>query len=474
MNTHFEKYKTKILIIFFSLLLASCFGLTTKIDPEISQGLFPATQVTSTKVIVSNPNNISYACPNSLQKLCGAYSTIQNRYIRRIPDDELTTLFIKGVSKELGETLIKDIRPASFVCAPHTQKLCDAYDTIQNRGSKRIPDAKLTEMFIQGVVKEISATDPYSRYIPLGGTDPHFSRYSGVGLVTDKSENFPSPLIVRRAIEGAPAYRAGIKRGDKIISINGISTANKTQKESTELIKGNAGTMVKLAVKQGCSEKTRIISLKREKINDINSGKVTLIDERYAYVHIADFTGNPAERVRSSLVQAMIGHNNIKGLIIDLRDNPGGSVMQSVKFVGLFVEKGDALYEKNQDEKYIPWQIPDGSRDIIPGKHIVVLTNEDSASASELFSGAMKDFGRATIVGTTTYGKGVMQTTLFLKDKSQLILTIAYTFTPNKTAIHKVGISPDIVVQEGTNESCTGDEQLSAAIKILQEGGLKK
>ncbi len=475
MNTHFEKYIiAKIFAIFFFILLASCAGTTTKTDTENSPYAFPMVQATSAKILLSNPNDISYACPDSLQKLCGAYGTIQNRYITRIPDEELTMMFINGIAKELGEVPIKDIHPAPFVCAPHTQKLCDAYNTIQNRGSKRIPDAKLTEMFIQGVVKEISASDPYSRYIPLGGVDPHFSRYSGVGLATDKNENFPSDLIVRRAIEGAPASRAGIKRGDKITRINGISVANKTQKESTALIRGKAGTSVKLIIKQGCSEKPRTISLRREDIRDTTSGKIKLIDGRYAYVQVSDFMGNPAERVRSSLAQATAGHSDISGLIIDLRDNPGGSVMQSVKFVSLFVEKGDALYEKNQDGKYIAWQIPQGSKDIIPGKHIVVLINGDSASASELFSGAMKDFGRATIVGTTTYGKGVMQTTLFLKDKSQLILTIAYTFTPNKTAIHKVGISPDVYVKEGTNESCTGDEQLAAAIKILQEGGLKK
>ncbi|MCX6739573.1 MAG: S41 family peptidase [Candidatus Parcubacteria bacterium] len=255
---------------------------------------------------------------------------------------------------------------------------------------------------------------------------------------THFEKSFPSPLVVHQAIEGAPANRAGLKRGDKIIRINDVDIANKTQKESTMLIRGDAGTSVKLLVKQGCSEKPHVVSLRRENINDINSGKVKLIDGHYAYVHIADFMGNPTERVRSSLSQVMVGHSNIKGLIIDLRDNPGGSVMQSVKLVGLFVENGNVLYEKNQDEKYIPWQIPDGNEDIISGKHIVILTNGDSASASELFAGAMKDFGRATIVGTTTYGKGVMQTTLFLKDKSQLILTIAYTFTPNKTAIHKI------------------------------------
>ena len=474
MNTHFEKCSAKIFIIFFFILLTSCAGIATKIDAESSQDLFHVTQITQAKILSSNPNTLSYACPSALQKLCGTYGTIQNRYIRRIPDEELTAMFINGIAKELGETKITDIHPASFLCAPHTQKLCDVYDTIQNRNNKRVPDSKLTEMFIRGVVREINTTDPYSRYIPVGSTDPHFSHYSGVGLITDKSESFPSPLVVHQAIEGAPANRAGLKRGDKIIRINDVDIANKTQKESTMLIRGDAGTSVKLLVKQGCSGKTHVVSLRRENINDINSGKVKLIDGHYAYVHIADFMGNPTERVRSSLSQAMARNSDIKGLIIDLRDNPGGSVMQSVKFVGLFVEKGDALYEKNQDGKYIAWQIPDGSRDIIPGKHIVVLTNEDSASASELFSGAMKDFGRATIVGMTTYGKGVMQTTLFLKDKSQIILTIAYTFTPNKTAIHKVGIQPDVVIQEGINESCTGDEQLTAAIKILQEGGLKK
>ena len=386
-------------------------------------------------------------------------------------DDELTGMFIRGVTKEIGETSIEDIHSAPFVCAPHTQKLCDAYDTIQNLHSKRIPDAKLTEIFIRGVIGEIQKNDPYTKYTPLGGTNPLFQRYSGVGLISDKDEHFPSPLIVRQAIQGNPAARAGIKRGDRITHVNGISLAYKNEKDSNALIREGGGNRVTLTVIQGCSEKTRNITLTKQVVHDVTSGQVRLMDGHYAYVHLENFNGYADGRVRSTLDDLQKEHGDIKGLIIDLRDNPGGSVLQAVKLTGLFVDKGDVLYEKNQDGREIPWKILEGRKDILPGKPIVVLVNNDSASASELFAGAMQDFGRAVIVGTNTYGKGVMQTEVYLKDKSSFHLTIAYTFTPNHTAIHKVGIKPDVIVKEGANESCTGDEQLAAALKILHERG---
>jgi carboxyl-terminal processing protease len=383
-------------------------------------------------------------------------------------DDELTGMYVKGVSRY--GAMVTDIHPATFICSRHLQKLCDAFDTIQTRGEKRLSNEKLTEMFIKGVIDEIRVNDPYSRYMPRNGKNSS-SQYSGIGLVTNKDSDSSPELVIREVIGGTPAERAGLKRGDKITHIRGISVAGKTQKEATVLIRGDEGTPVTLMVIQGCAGKARPVTLIRRNIRDTASGVVQTIDKQYAYVKIQDFMHNPAEKVESSMEQWENIHGTPKGFIIDLRENPGGSVMQSVKFTGLFVESGDVLYEKQQDGRYIPWKIPAGSRDILPGKPIVILVNGDSASASELVAGAMQDFGRATIVGTNTYGKGVMQTKIFLKDKSEFQLTIAYTFTPKKTPIHKIGIKPDVLVKEGANESCTGDAQLAAALKILHERG---
>ncbi|MFA5830634.1 MAG: S41 family peptidase [Candidatus Paceibacterota bacterium] len=470
MSAPFEKIIAKTFVILFLILLVACAGITPKADNNAVRASPAITQ----PIVRIKPKATAYfadllTCPKYLVKLCDSFNILQNRYITRISDDELTAMYLKGIER-YGVT-VTETHPAPFACSKHLQKLCDAFDMIQSHGVKKLSNEKLTEMFIKGVIDEIRVNDPYSRYTPLGTKDSFSSRYSGVGLITNKDSDSSPFLVIRQVIKGSPAYRAGLKRGDKIIRIRGVSVAGKTQKEATMLIRGNEGTPVTLTVLGGCNGKERSVTLIRRNIRDGTTGIVETIDKQYAYVHIQDFMNNPAESVAYSMERWEQIHGTPKGFIIDLRENPGGSVMQSVKFIGLFVESGDALYEKQQDGRYVPWQIPKRSEDIIPGVPIVVLVNDGSASASELVSGALKDFGRATIVGTNTYGKGVMQTKIFLKDKSEFHLTIAYTFTPKKTAIHKVGIAPDVLVPEGANESCTGDAQLAAALKILHEKG---
>ena len=477
MNTHFDNTIRRTLILLFFIFIASCLFSTTKPESESFQKVNPIVKIVPQK---NNRNetihNLPYDCPKHLQKLCEVYGTIQNRYIRRIPDDELTTMFVQGITEQLRSTDSSKMAPvisiyqSSFICGIHTQKLCDAYDTIRNR-YKNISDKKLTEMFTQGVINEIRKTDVYTRYIPSKEKSSFFGGYSGVGLITGKDKTTPSPIVIRRVIEDSPAYHAGLKRGDKITHVNDISILNKTEKDSNALIRGNGGSRVKLTVVKGCLEKKTDIFLKRAKIHDEDAGKLKIINGQYAYILLDDFDGNVAGMIRSAIKQFRKSHGEPKGLIIDLRNNPGGFVVRAVELSEIFLGKGVVLYEQGQDGRFIPWETHVGSRDIIPDTRIVILVNNDSASASEIVAGSMQDSKRAVINGTDTYGKGVMQTTLVLKDGSKLYITIAHTFTPNKNAINKVGIHPDALVPEGKNESCTGDEQLANAVKILQEKG---
>lgn len=464
MNTSLEKIAKTLALILLAIII-SCSLIGTKQNTQNAKTGPPVIVQIKNQPGDSLVSTVS-VCPLQLQKLCGAYDTIQNRYIKRFTDEELTNIFISGAEKKMG---ILSIKPAPFDCPKHQQKLCDAYYSFQNKNGKRISDNALTETFIHGAVNMLKENDPYSKYMPLGEEDSPFAHYSGIGIITDKDEDLFSSLVVRQVIPGSPASQANIKRGDRITHINGISVSGKTQKESTDLIRGRNGTQVQLTVIQGCSHKTRHILIARKNITDNDSGVVHRIEGNYGYVRIANFLGNPAGKVRFFLKQSQNNHVPLKGLIIDLRENPGGSVMQAVQFVGLFKEKGIVLFEQGQDGRDIPWKIPEENHEILPDIPIVVLINHDSASASEITAGALKDFKRATIMGTTTYGKGVMQTTIYLKDRSTLYLTIAHTFTPNHTAIHKIGIPPDITVKEGDNESCTGDEQLAAAIHFLKE-----
>ncbi|MCK9352490.1 MAG: S41 family peptidase [Candidatus Paceibacterota bacterium] len=474
MNLNIEKIIRRILILIF-LLSVSSIGISTAKAETFD---FPMTETISQILSSKFEKSISirgspYYCPENVKKTCEVYGMIQNLYITRMSDDDLTAMFIRGVTgKIITEYPSKHItvitpKSASFDCGIHTQKLCDAFDTVKKAINSS--DSKITQLFIDGVFSEINITDVYSRYIPQGKATYPPASYAGIGMVTSKDANFPSHLIINRVVEGAPAFNAGLKRGDKITHVDGKSLAYKTEKQSNELIRGEPLQRVTLTIIAGCDTEPRHITIVRKNILDVSAGKLKVIDDRYAYVLLTDFMGNTANTMRTAIEQFRGSHGEPKGLIIDLRNNPGGFVKNAVELVGLFVEKGDVFYEQSQDGRYVPWQIYHGSKDIIPGTPIVILVNGSSASASELAAGAFQDFGRATIIGTNTYGKGVAQNTFFMHDGSKLYLTVSHTFTPNRTAIHKVGIHPDVVVSEGSNESCTGDAQLQDAIRALND-----
>lgn len=357
-------------------------------------------------------------------------------------------------------------------CPLRFQKVCSAYETIQNGYVERFSDEKLTELFIAGAVKELG--DPYSKYIAASdassATTVANTPYAGIGVHLTKEETPPYALVVQNVYDDGPAFQAGIRRGDRIVEVNGIPIADKTLQESTELIRGENGTKVMLTVERSCNAGTAHFSLTTRPVEDTMSGIVRMIDSHYAYVRISLFEHDrlSAFKVKYSLERVLKRRKSVQGLIIDLRGNPGGNVAHANYFVSLFVKTGDVLYQKFQDGKESPWSITDG-RDMLSGAPIVILVNKGTASAAEIVAGAMQDFGRATIVGTQTYGKGITQRPFTLKDGSKLYLTNGYSFTPNRRPIHKIGITPDIKVEEEKNEACMRDLQLAAALDILHK-----
>lgn len=366
-------------------------------------------------------------------------------------------------------------------CPEHLQKLCDTYNTVQREYIERIPNEEMTDMFIRGFMKELSTKhgDPYSKYTPAKDKETELvtdEEYVGIGMDMKKDVAAPYTIKVQRVFRGTPAYGAGIRRGDRITHINGIPIADKTILESRALIRGKKGTQVLLTLSRPCEGNPFTVSIRRREIEDTISGIAEMIAPHYAYVYIPSFEAekNIALRVRYSLKRFEETYGKPRGLIIDLRNNPGGNVLHAQYFVSLFIEKGDVLYDQAQSGREHPWSIPDNNRDILPGVPIALLVNKDSISSAEIVAGAMQDFGRATIVGTKTFGKGVMQTAHSLKDGSELYLTTRYTITPNHTFIDKTGIMPDIFAEEGPDESCTGDHQLAAALDVLKKKNVER
>lgn len=398
-----QKIIQRILVILFVLLVSAC-AATSKVAP-------------TEPTVANSPKT----CPPHLQKLCNVYSTIRGNYIKQIPDDELTDMFIRGFMKELREEM-KD---------PYSK-----YSTAKEEISETIQDDK----------------------------------YAGLGMNIKKDANAPYAIKVQGVFPGTPAFKAGIVRGDQITEIDGIPVANKNIEESRNLIRGKIGTPVTLTISRPCEGQPFPVSIKRKGIEDTISGIVKMIAPHYAYVYIPTFEEDKhiAIRVKYSLAKFSQKYGKPYGLIIDLRNNPGGKILEGKYLVSLFVEKGNILYEKARDGSEHSWDIPKNSQDILSGAPIIILVNENSASTSEIVAGAMQDFKRAIIMGTNTFRKGVLQTNYVQKDGSKLHITTAYTLTPNRIPIDKAGITSDIYVEEAPDESCTGDHQLAVALDVLK------
>lgn len=384
--------------------------------------------------------------------------------------------FLSGCATTKVEPSQTAVSDATKICPSHLQKLCNAYDTVQREYIKKLSDDEITDMFIQGFMEELKKEhgDPYSKYTSVKDQKTELvtdEKYAGIGVDMKKDTKPPYAIKVQRVFHGTPAYKAGITRGDQITSIDGTPLADKTVDESKDLIRGKIGTLITLGMSRSCEKEPFSVSIRRGYIEDTISGFVKMITPHYAYVFIPSFETEKyiALRVRYSLAKVFEMYGKPQGLIIDFRNNPGGNVAHAEDFVSLFVEKGDVLHYKVQSGKEYSWSIPKNNRDILSGAPIVILVNEDSKSSAEIVAGAMQDFGRAIIVGTKTFGKGVMQTNYILKDGSELHITTAYTLTPNHTFINKAGITPDVFAEEGKNESCTGDHQLAVAIEVLQK-----
>ena len=469
MNLHFEKIIRRIIFLLLSLFLFSSCQLMpiNKIEPSVTGPPIDQTIYTS--------RIDEYVCPDRLAKLCEAYGTIQIKYIRHFSDDELTQMFVRGATEKIRETdplFLPDIKiqSAGFICSPHAQKICDAYASVKNQYKKPVSDKHLIEVFINGFISVINETDPYTKYASTVEKNVDYFQYPGVGIIAKKEKIFPFGLIIRTVKEYNPAWFAGLRRGDRITHVDGISLVNKTEKEANALIRGKAGESVRLTVVSGCEHKMKNVVIVRRDVRDIMSDKVKVLDEHYGYVRLAEFNVATAVIFKSSVEQFEKEHGKMRGLILDLRNDPGGQVMEAVKLVSLFVEKsGSVLFEQGQKGKLVSWNILQNSKDILQGKTLVVLVNEDTASASEITSGALQEYKRAVIVGMKTYGKGCLQTNFHLKDGSILDLTAAHTITPVKHKNIDKGIQPDVIIKEGADESCTGDQQLAVALKILHQ-----
>ncbi|MGL4688139.1 MAG: S41 family peptidase [Fusobacteriaceae bacterium] len=312
-------------------------------------------------------------------------------------------------------------------------------------GDKTIDRKVMLQGALKGIVESLE--DPHSNYFTKDNlkefTEDIKGKYPGVGMIIQKK---PSDVLsVVSPIEDTPAYRAGIKPRDKILSIDGVSTLTLTSDESSKKLKGEPGTKVKLSVYRESLKETKEVILTREVIK-LKYVKSKMLANKIGYLRLTQF----GENVYPDLAKELeaLQKKGMKALVFDLRSNPGGSLDQAVKISSMFIGAGKIVSTKGKTK---PEEISLREGKYFGGFPLVILINGGSASASEIVAGAIKDHKRGTLIGEKTFGKGSVQTLIALPDGDGIKLTIAKYYTPANISIHGIGIEPDIKVEEKEN-----------------------
>ena len=333
-------------------------------------------------------------------------------------------------------------------------------EEIKARFPEPIDERRMVSDAVNGVLVNL---DPYSAY--LNETDfralqqEHRGRFGGLGMEVKMESGM---VTVLNTFDGTPAQRAGLKPGDRIVRLGETNVHGMTLEQAIQAARGEPDTAITLTVLPRDSEEPRVMTLIRAVIHS-PSVKVRLLRPGYAYVAISHFHEQTAERMLDALAQMVARDAGVRGIVLDLRDNPGGLVRGAVAVSAAFLPE-DALvvYTKGASpqsamrfvangDRYLRASAPDPLGALSPlvrSLPLVVLVNGGSASAAEIVAGALQDYARARVVGTRTYGKGSVQAIIPLGDGTALKLTTAYYYTPKGRRIQAVGIVPDLVVEQ--------------------------
>ncbi len=340
-------------------------------------------------------------------------------------------------------------------------------DLIERNYVEEVHPEKLTTGAIEGMLKTL---DPYSVYLTPEryqeieiGTSGEFG---GVGIeITLENE----VLTVITPIEDTPAANAGIKPGDQIIAIDGKSTRGMTVFEAVNMLRGLKGSSVKVTIKSKRDGNSKEVILIRDIIR-VESVKTELIDNNIGYIKLSQFQDKTSDDLRDALTKLEAANGGkLKGIVLDLRNNPGGLLTQAVEVADEFMDKGLIVSVRGrlgtQPTEY--YATKNGKLQDYP---LIVVVNKGSASASEVVAEALQDSKRAPILGTKTFGKGSVQTIIRLEDGSGLKLTTAKFYAPSGRSISEVGVMPDIVVENEKDK----DIQLERAVELLKTSKLSE
>lgn len=333
-------------------------------------------------------------------------------------------------------------------------------DTLQEHYYKPVSKAKLEEESLRGMVASLG--DPYTRYFSpkeaRSFNEDLTGKFEGVGMSVHPSKE---GLVITDTFEGAPARKAGMRPDDVIIEVNGRSIAGDGINQTTDKIKGPPGTFVNLTVRRG--KEILHFRVERAKITipEVKGRIITKDGKKLAYVSLASFSSGVHGRVRQQVDKLV--KQGARGVIFDLRGNPGGLLREGVMVSSIFIEKGTIVTTMGRAEaKHVYKAEGDAIASDVP---VVVLVDQASASASEITTGALRDTGRATIVGTRTFGKGVFQEIEGLENGGALDVTVGRYYLPSGKPLPRDGIQPQVRAKD--DPKTKKDEALQTGIDTL-------
>ena len=362
----------------------------------------------------------------------------------------ITLMLLAFVSVAVCQEIPNEVVPAgpgssdTQLTLDDLRTFTDVFSQIRRNYVEEVDDKTLLNAAIKGMLSDL---DPHSSYLPADDykqlDDSAHGRFSGIGVDVGIQGR---KIVVRRVISPSPADRGGINPGDIITAIDGNPVRGRLLRDALDEIRGEPGSTVTLTIlPSGPVGKERKVELIREYVN-IPAMSFQLLDQQYGYFRISFFHKNSATNLAESLESIKQDGIVLRGLIIDLRNNPGGVLQTAVEMADGFLEEGLIVTTKGRNAT-MQMEFRASAGEWLPGVPLIVLVNRGSASASEVLAGALQDHGRALIMGERTFGKGSVQSILPLRNGAGIKLTTARYYTPSGRSIQAEGIRPDLVVE---------------------------
>jgi carboxyl-terminal processing protease len=389
---------------------------------------------------------------------------------------------ILGVSLSVGGGVLARKERLSPVELREDQSrlLMEVMQRVKREYVEPVNDAELFERAIRGMVGDL---DRHSAFLDADEfRDIRIStsgRYSGVGLEISEADD---RIMVISPIDGTPAQRAGIETGDEIVEIDGLTVTEDGLENTIDRLRGPAGTPVAVRVRRDGFDDSLTFNLTRQRIR-VSSVRHDVLDQAVGYLRLSQFIDTTAEEAARA-IDEMMEHaqettgNMLTGLVLDLRNNPGGILDSAVDVSDLFLDEGVIVSARGRTPESRFTRVA-SLGDILDGATMVVLVNGGSASGSEIVAGALQDHGRATIVGSRTFGKGLVQTVMPLSRGRAIKLTTSRYFTPSGDSINEIGVAPDVFVEGARGYPDQGldgeldrehDAQLIEALEVIRSG----